>query len=255
MATMSRYPSNVIIADIIVTFEKKIEALEPLVEANLEGIFQNNSLRLCSTNIVMPDQSDDDSNNIGSEVMDGIRLSDSAITFKEVKNIENFNVLVNGLVINSELSKYLLAKYYDLCSSQKVFLHEHLLEGLNCKLAAGIISETINIADAIRASKINTPEDHFSTWETTLKAFEVLGMNVAFLRARLDQLVNLSSKSKRYRKAKLEQKHAEEELKALEAKVLEVKERINNLDAEIVIQRVNFDGLEVRFQEVASAPW
>lgn len=192
------------------------------------------------------DQSDNDNKNIEiSEVLDGIRLSDSGVSFQQVRSFEDFNVVVNGLVIDSEISKYLKAKYYELCSSQKTFLHEHLLQGLNCKLAAGIILETINIADAIRASKITTSKDDYATWDKTLKCFEALGMKVSFLRARLDQLLNIASKTKRYREAKLERDRAEEELRNLEAKLLVAKKTLNRLDTEI----------EFVFREVASAPW
>lgn len=95
--------------------------------------------------------------------MDGIRLAESVIPFKEVTGMENFDVIINGLVLNSEFSKYHLTKYYELCRSQNSYLHEHILECLNFKLVAGIISETINISDAIRACKITTSESDFST--------------------------------------------------------------------------------------------
>ncbi|KAI4295635.1 hypothetical protein L6164_035658 [Bauhinia variegata] len=136
------------------------------------------------------------------------------LSFQEVTGIENFNIVVDGLVVDSELTKYVRTKYDELCYSQRSFLHDHRLEGLNCKLAAGIISETINIADA---SKITTSPDSFAIWDRTIKAFEAMGMNVSFLRGRLDQLKNLAMKSKRNREARLERDHAEEEKKSLEA--------------------------------------
>ncbi|XWS39964.1 hypothetical protein CRYUN_Cryun18bG0099500 [Craigia yunnanensis] len=108
-------------------------------------------------------QSENDSVVLGSEVLDRIRLSESIVDFKEVKNFEDFSILVNGLIIDSDLSKYLQTKYYELCSSQKSFLHENHLEGLNCKLVAGVIAETINIADAIRAAKLTTSHHSFLT--------------------------------------------------------------------------------------------
>ncbi|KAF3435388.1 hypothetical protein FNV43_RR22477 [Rhamnella rubrinervis] len=200
-----------------VACEKETMGLEPLPENNLEAV-------------ISVDHSDNDSEGNNSEVLDGIRLSESDVRFQEVRGLEDFNILVNGLIIDSEFSKYLKTKYYELCCSQQTFLHEGLLEGLNCKLAAGIISETINIADAIRASKITTSEANFTTWNKTLKAFETMGMNVSFLHARLGQLLNLASKSNRYR----------EELRTLVAKAT-----MNRLDTEI----------ELIFQEVASAPW
>ncbi|XP_021832684.1 B3 domain-containing protein Os01g0234100-like [Prunus avium] len=191
------------------------------------------------------DQSENDSEDLSFEFMDGLRLAESDVTFKEVKCMENFTVVVNGLVINSEFSKYILTKYFELCCSQNAFLHEHLLEGLNCKLIAGVISETVNIADAIRACKITTTEGDFSTWSKTLKAFEDLGMSAGFLRARLDRLSSLASESKRLKEARLEKDHPEEEMRSLDANPLEVKETIN----------MTSEKLELTFQEVAKAPW
>lgn len=174
-------------------------------------------------------QSENDGEDPGSEVSDGIRLADSIVDFGQVKNFEDFNMHVNGLIIDSELSNYLHAKYYELCSSQKSFLHDNLLEGLNCKLVAGVISETINIADAIRAAKLTTSHHNFLTWDQTLKSFEGLGMKVGFLRARLEQMMNLSAKSMRYQEARLEQVGANEEKKKLEAKLVEITEALDKL--------------------------
>lgn len=225
--------------------------LEPLSQENTKKDIR----MVCGTDLGLISDPLEDHSDFGSEILDGIRLSESVVDFKQIRSIVDFSILVNGLVINSELSKFLLTKYYELCCSQKSFLHDHLLEGLNCKLAAGIISETINIADAIRSCKICTSQDHFSTWEKTLKAFEVLGMNVGFLHARLEQLVNISVKSKRYKEARLERAHAEEEKQTLEAKILEIKEKMNSLDAEILNLDPTAERLELMFEELANAPW
>ncbi|GLT60071.1 hypothetical protein SLA2020_328570 [Shorea laevis] len=217
---------------------------------------KNVSLMSNGTNLApVSYHSENDSENLVSEVMDGIMLSDSVVDFKDVKSIKDFTILVNGLIINSGLSRYLQTKYYELCYSQNSFLHDHLLEGLNCKLAAGVIAETINIADAIRASKLNTSEDNFLTWDKTLKAFEVLGMNVGFLQVRLHQLIKLSLQSKRCHEAKCERDIAEEEKRMLESKLFEVNEKLNMLDTEIKTLEVNPDSLEIMFEEVAKAPW
>ncbi|CAN6544278.1 unnamed protein product [Malus baccata var. baccata] len=206
---------------------------------NLEPNPQENAIVFYTDSGPTSDQSGNDGEDVGSEFLDGLRLSESVVTFKEVHCLDNFNVQVNGLIINSEFSKYVLTKYYELCCSQNSFLHEQLLEGLNCKLIAGVISETVNIADAIRACKITTPEDYLSTWDKTLKAFGDLGMNVRFLRARLDQLTSLASKSKR-----------------LEANVLEVKEAMNSLDSEVETPNTSLEEeREIPFQEMAKAPW
>ncbi|GMJ05603.1 hypothetical protein HRI_004229500 [Hibiscus trionum] len=192
----------------------------------------------------------------GSDVSDGVCLSESIVNFKEVKSFEDFNIVVNGLIMDSEISKYLQMKYYELCCNQKSFLHENLLEQLNSKLVAGVIAETINIVDAIRAANLTTSHDNFLTWDKTLKSFEGLGMKVGFLRARLDQLMNLSIKSRRYKEAKLEQAGANEEKQKLEAKLAEVTKTLSRLDKEIgSFKRENADDLEALFQEVANAPW
>ncbi|XP_017970339.1 PREDICTED: B3 domain-containing protein Os01g0234100 [Theobroma cacao] len=217
----------------------------------------NNDPTLSSTSLgPTPYHSENDSEDLGSEVLDGIRLSESIVDFKEVKSIENFKILANGLIINSELAKYVQMKYYELCCSQKSFLHDHLLEGLNYKLVAGVIAETVNIADAIRAAKLTTSHHNFLTWDQTLKSFEGLGMKVGMLRSRLDRLMNLSLKAKRHQEARLEQVHAKEEKRKLEAKLLEVTEALNRLDIEIgSLEEENADRLEILFQEKASAPW
>ncbi|KAL1183929.1 hypothetical protein V6Z11_A01G007600 [Gossypium hirsutum] len=180
------------------------------------------------------DQSKNNRVDLGSEVSDGIRLSESIVDFREVKSFEDFNILVNGLVIDFEFSKYLQMKYYELC----------------------FIAETINIADAIRAAKLTTPHDSFLTWDKTLRSFEGLGMKVGFLRARLDKLMNLLTKSRRYKEAKLEQANSNEEKLKLEAKLAEVTHTLTKLDREIrLFKQENADDLEALFREVANGPW
>ncbi|OMO94839.1 hypothetical protein CCACVL1_05770 [Corchorus capsularis] len=134
------------------------------------------------------------SEELRSEVIDGIKLCDSVVDFAEVRSFRNFIIAVNGLIINSELSEYYQRKYYDLCRSQNSYLHDHLVKGLNCKLVCGIISETVNIAEAIRAAEVTTPVHSLETWNSTLKPFQGLGMKVGFLSARLEQLISLSLK-------------------------------------------------------------
>ncbi|WJZ83855.1 hypothetical protein VitviT2T_003500 [Vitis vinifera] len=201
-------------------------------------------------------QSENDSDGHGSEVLERIRFSESAVDFKEVKSMEAFSILVNGLIINSEFSKHLQTKYYELCCSQKTYLHDHLLDGLNYKLAAGIISETVNIADAIRASKLTTSRDNFSIWSKTLKAFQELGMNVGFLRARLDQLMSFGFVENRKREARLERVSAEEKIRDLEGSLLHVKEVRKRLNAEIeALDSPAAEKHELMFQELAKSSW
>lgn len=229
--------------------------LEPISVEILHENVQKESTIACNTKFgPISDQSENDSEDLDSEVLDGIMVSESVIPFNEVRCIKNFNITVSGLIINAEISKHHLTKYYELCCSQNSFLHDQLV-GLNCKLVAGIISETINIADAIRACKISTSECNFSTWSKTLEASEMLGMNVGFLRARLEQLASLASESKLCIEAIFARDQAVKDMRTLEAKLLKAKEIINRLDFEIVTLNTRSKKLEAMFKEVAKAPW
>ncbi|XP_061952158.1 B3 domain-containing protein Os01g0234100-like isoform X2 [Populus nigra] len=118
-----------------------------------------------------------------------------------------------------------------------------------------ILANGLVINYAIRASKVTTSYDNFTTWEKTLKAFLGLGMKVDFLLARLEQLINLSAKSERHKKARLEKDNAENEMRILEAKISGVEETMNRLDVVVETLEVNAENLELRFQELAKAPW
>ncbi|KAI9154277.1 hypothetical protein LWI28_023712 [Acer negundo] len=204
----------------------------------------------------MSDYSENESKGaVGSEVLDGITISESTVEFKDVKNIEDFKIVVNGLVINSTLSKHLLGRYYELCCSQSSFLHDRLLSDLNYKLVVGMIAETINIADGIRASSLTTSQSDFATWDKTLKAFQMMGMKVGFLQARLEQLVNFTLKSERSHTARLERARADEARRILDGKLSAVRVEINRLDSEIDTLEGSAIRLAVVFQEVAKAAW
>ncbi|RZC67275.1 hypothetical protein C5167_010973, partial [Papaver somniferum] len=174
------------------------------------------------------DQPENGSEEADSDFLGGIKFASSVTAFQDIKNSESFTIIVNDLILDSEMSKHVRSNYHELCCSQNSFLHENLVPGLNCKLVAGIISETMNIADAIRCSKVgSTSRDNFAIWRKTLEAFEHLGMNVGFLLPRLDELVKLASETeqavdlKRYREAIIERTRAEEEMKTLDMKLAE----------------------------------
>ncbi|KAG6436265.1 hypothetical protein SASPL_101151 [Salvia splendens] len=168
-----------------------------------------------------------------TESMNAIRFSESVVSFKDVKGFTDFSIHVDGLMIDAEIPLHLRGEYYEICRSQNKFLHENLMKGFNTKLAAGMISETINIAGAIRAVTDATA-DHLHNWDTTLKAFEDLGMEVGFLRARIDKLLSISRKAQATIKLKRQERaEAKEETRRLNIKLLDVKVRIQNLDAEI----------------------
>ncbi|XP_054795547.1 B3 domain-containing protein Os01g0234100-like, partial [Prosopis cineraria] len=199
--------------------------------------------------------SDDLEENVGLEALNGIALARSMITFQQVTSIDNFSIVVNGLVLDSQLPQHLKTKYYELCCSQQMFLHKHLLGGQNCQLVIGMIREIINISDAIKASKITTPSSSFVVWHKKLKGLETWGMNVRFLLTRLEQLMILASELKSYEEARKDQDHIEKEKKDLEIKLEEVEETIKRLDGEIDSLNPNPEMLEVEFQELANAHW
>lgn len=128
----------------------------------------------------MSAHSENESEDLGSEIWDEIRSSESDVDFKEVNSFEDFKILVNGLVINSELSKRLQIKYYELLLQSKTLSPRPSCWVSNCELVAGMIAETFNIADAIKASTVTTFQDSFKKRKKTLKAFQGLGLNVGF---------------------------------------------------------------------------
>ena len=199
--------------------------------------------------------------NLASDVLCGLRLTGSIANFKEVNSISSFTILVNGETIDSQFSDYQRVKYYDLCCSQNSFLHDNLRKNINSKLAAEIISETINIVDAIRACELLTPLADFEDWDNTLKGFELLGMNVQFLRARVARLMSIAMEAvavkdpQRKSKVRLEQAHAEKEMDFLKLKLSKLKKTKERLDDEIEALKVNVVRHEIVFQEVVNAPW
>ncbi|KAL8209223.1 hypothetical protein R6Q57_008635 [Mikania cordata] len=202
------------------------------------------------------DQSEDDNDYANSPVYEGLRFSQSVLEFNEIKCIDDFSIVVDNLVIDSEIPKHFQIKYYDLCHSQKAYLHENLLKGLNVNLAVGIILETITIADAIRACKTDIARDDLDTWDRTLKGFEEVGMNVSFLRARIHKLVGLLFESNKLLEAKqIEQLKAEDEMIIICKKLNGLKDVIKNLDVEIETLKLKGKNLDLVFCKEANAPW
>ncbi|KAJ6372782.1 hypothetical protein OIU76_027164 [Salix suchowensis] len=165
----------------------------PLVEAemeyqDLEYLYlnnpeENNTMPGISNARLVSDHSENESEDFGFEITDGIRMSETVIDFKEVSSFRGFRHP---------------SKWFELPRS---------------------LPPTIIL----------------TTWEKTLKAFLGLGMKVDFLLARLERLVNLSLKSEKHKKARLEKDNAEEGMRILE--------------------KDNAENLELRFQELAKAPW
>ncbi|KAL2231570.1 UNVERIFIED_CONTAM: B3 domain-containing protein [Sesamum indicum] len=247
-----------------VKMEEKLEEnagiSETAAEKYMEPLAVDNSQKNDGGSIPMnqpaPDQSGDGGESFGPEIMDGIKFAESLLSFKDVGCFEDFNIHVDGLVLDSELPMHLRTKYYELCRSQSSFLHEKVIPGLNSKLAAGMILETINIADAIRVANPNMGSNHFESWDKTLKAFDDLGMTVGFLRARIHKLVSLSCESQTVIELKrTERAAAEDEMRSLNEKLSNIRLLIEKLDSEIAALKVKNEELGFLFKEVAGAPW
>ncbi|KZV41509.1 hypothetical protein F511_22061 [Dorcoceras hygrometricum] len=202
-----------------------------------------------------------DSDEVGSEVLEDFKFSGFALRFKDVKSFEEFHIMINGVCIDPELPENIRRKYYELCCSKNMFLHDHLLPGLSSKLAAGMIFEVVNTADAIRVCKLTTPKKEFEVWEKSLKSFELLGLKVGFIRARLHRLQSLSFGSedafetKRYLDAKTERSRVEVEIRNLEEKLVELEELSAKYGVEIENLKTKAESYAMNFQDEANAKW
>ncbi|CAB4317817.1 unnamed protein product [Prunus armeniaca] len=207
------------------------------------------------------EQSEDDSDEVDSEVLEESKSPDTALQFEDIQSFENFSILVNGLLVDSELPEDVRRKYYKLCCSQNAFLHENVVEGMNHKLVVGAISETVNIADAIKACKLTTTWDDFVSWDKYLKAFELLGMNVGFLRDRLCRLANLSNDSgaaveaRMYKEAKIERSQAGIGIRNIEVKLEELRDVCDEFGAAIESLRSKAEVYTLKFHEEVTSPW
>ncbi|PPS12141.1 hypothetical protein GOBAR_AA08528 [Gossypium barbadense] len=237
---------------------KKAKCLELFPLDPSDDNVENKSLMVLDTNSEhLTDRYDNDNKDPSSGLDDGIKSLASVIDFKEIKSIDNFIIIVNGSRIDSELSQYHRTKYYELCCSQNSFLHDNLLESISSKLAAEIITQIINMAEAIRACKISTSQADYTLWDKTLKGFELLGMNVGFLRAKLNRLNTLSLELQQGvdTERSKEQDHMKEEKKSLERKLVKLKEAMHKLDTKIETLKENAEKYELIFREEVTAAW
>ncbi|PWA47924.1 B3 DNA binding domain-containing protein [Artemisia annua] len=173
------------------------------------------------------EQSGNNSEEVGSEVLEG---SKPELSLEEVKTIEDFHIMVKGVCIDSELPDDVRMNYYKLCTAREELLHEELAEGLNHKLVAGMIGETVNIANKIKNCQITTTKGEFETWDNHLKSFSIMGMKVEFLRERIATLSRIVSESEanldvqKYVEAKREHKRVEDDIQSLTEKLVGLKE-------------------------------
>ncbi|XP_073293896.1 B3 domain-containing protein Os01g0234100-like isoform X2 [Primulina huaijiensis] len=202
-----------------------------------------------------------DSDEVASEVLEDSKFSGFSLPLKDVQGFEGFHIMINGACIDPELPENIRRKYYVLCCSKNMFLHDHLLPGLSSKLAAGMIFEAVNTADAIQACKLTTPKKEFEVWEKSLKSFELLGLEVGFLQARLRRLQSLSFDSedafdtKRYLDVKTNRSRIEVDIQNLEEKLVELEELSAKYDGEIEGLKTKAESYEMNFQDEANAKW
>ncbi|XP_025818274.1 B3 domain-containing protein Os01g0234100-like isoform X2 [Panicum hallii] len=211
----------------------------------------------------VPAPQSDDNNAVVSEAIDGLRISaDSDMDFGDVTSFSNFNIVVDSLVIDCKFHDHLRRTYYELCCSQKSFLHKNLLKQLNLALVVGVIMETISIAEGIRACKAQAPSrEDLVIWKKTLESLELLGMNVAFLLKRINDLLGLPagardlSECQKYKELKSERAHAGEKVKVLELMLLNVKGVLQKMDAEMEEMESSVKRSGLMLQQLATAPW
>ncbi|VFQ75291.1 unnamed protein product [Cuscuta campestris] len=212
----------------------------------------------------MEEQSGNDSDEVASEVFDCSKSSSAlaVISLGDVKTFEDFTIVVNNdECLDSEIPVHVRRKYFELCCTRNAVLHDSLLTGLYTKLVAAMICEVVNIADSIRACTVITGRGQFELWDKSLNSFELLGMNVGFLRARVVRLRTLAfeseggSDARRHWEAKERLSQCEDEVRNLEAKIAKLREECEVYGKDVEALRLKAESYELGFLEVANASW
>nr|XP_043607284.1 B3 domain-containing protein Os01g0234100-like [Erigeron canadensis] len=233
-------------------------------EVPIDMVRKKNKLSTPPSQIIINpmEQSGNDSEEVGSEVLEGSRPSKPDLSFPELNSFKDFHIMVNGVCIDSELPDDVRMNYYELCNVRKEILHDSL-SGKNTypKLVAGMIGEIVNIANEIKNCKITTTKEELEAWDTSMKSFSLLGMKVEFLRDRIRAILRLMFESEgalgiqKYMEAKIAHKRVEDEITSVTEKLVELEESSRQLQGIM-------DGLqheagihEVKFLELVHAPW
>ncbi|KAJ0754159.1 putative transcription factor B3-Domain family [Helianthus annuus] len=180
------------------------------------------------------------------------------LSLKELKTFKDFHIMVDKQCIDSELSEEIRINYFKLCIGRNEILHAGVREGLFYKLVAGVIGETVNIANMIRNCKLTTRKEEFDVWDSSLKSFELIGMKVGFLRDRIRALANLAFESedaKRYVEAKEERSRNANEIKVLLAKLVKLYESNKKINGVVDGLKEKAERYEIEFQKKVDAPW
>ncbi|XP_051186054.2 B3 domain-containing protein Os01g0234100 isoform X1 [Lolium perenne] len=215
----------------------------------------------------------DDSSNLAIEEAadnDGIRSPDHPDTgFNTMTSLRDFKTVIDGSAIDRKLiPAHMRTAYYELCLARKAFLHRGLLKQISPMFAAGVIMETVNIAVDIRASSASSSSlEDLAAWKKILESFEFLGMDVAFLRKRVDGLLALltaqpdlqvaAQECEGYEKVKLERNNAAEEMRALESRMSSLKDALEEMDVEMkeMVESSARKKKDQAMRQLAAAPW
>nr|XP_043618451.1 B3 domain-containing protein Os01g0234100-like isoform X2 [Erigeron canadensis] len=206
-------------------------------------------------------QSGNESEEVGSEVLEVYKPLKPKLSFREVKSFEDFHIVVKGICIDRELPYDVRFGYYKLCFYRKQFLHHSLREDMYDKLVVGMIGEIVGIANKIKNCKFTTTKKEFEEWDKSLKFFELMGMKVDFLLDKMNTLARLLFESegvgdvKKYLKAKIDQEHIEEEIKMVAAKLRELKESTKKAEEISSILKQKVDNFEYRLKKEVDTPW
>ncbi|PWA88601.1 DNA-binding pseudobarrel domain-containing protein [Artemisia annua] len=99
-----------------------------------------------------------------------------------------------------------------------------------CVLSWWQVGETVSIAAKIKNTKLTTAKEELETWDSVLRAFELLGMKVGFLRNRKHLLATFLFDSEAepdiqsYVKSKYELERVESKIPKVEEKLKALKE-------------------------------
>ncbi|KAL4582306.1 hypothetical protein LXL04_006853 [Taraxacum kok-saghyz] len=178
-----------------------------------------------------------------------------------LKSFENFQIIVNGQSIDSELPPQVKLTYYKLCLHKKQTLHDSIRGSLYHKLIAGMIGETVNIAREVKNCKLTISKEELEAWDNSLMSFEILGMEVGFLREKVRRILRLVFESgfggdvRRYVEAKKEEKVMEEDILRVRAKLLELKMKLTNFGGVLGELKDKAEKYMIEFRDEVDVPW
>ncbi|CAM0943855.1 unnamed protein product [Alopecurus aequalis] len=181
-----------------------------------------------------------------------------------VPSFKDFNIFIDSLLVNPELfPDRLRGTYYKLCCDQKALLHRNLPTKINRTLVMGVIMQTAKIAEGIGASA--SSHEDLTAWKKILESFELLGMDVGFLRKHVDDLLGITTawpstdqpsvKDEGYQEVKLEKDHAAEKMRALKSRMSTLIDALNAVEVEVEEMELSAKKIAQAIEQMANAPW